>query len=446
MRTPSRRDFLKTAAAMRMLAPAGAASTLAAFNAMAATQKGKVKITDVKVMILQGPRTYTLVKVLTDSGLYGIGEGYGSPGVGVKEGILELRPYFIGKDPLDVEALYLGLGQRVDGSAHMLLRAVSGIEPAIWDLSGKILNVPVATLLGGSMRNSVRMYHDEGPRDMMDKASCREWADRMKTSPAGWTAFKIGPQLGGGRGGPGRGGAGGRGGEAGAAPGVGRPPQQTQRTGLATRDLSTKELIGIQQGFENIREAIGWDYDVMYHGNWSYNLISAIKLAQVLEPVKPLWIEDPLPPDYSDAWTHLTSVSKVPILTGENLGRRQTWVDFFSKKGFHIGQLDVRNVGGLLEAKKISDLADLNLIPMCSHNSASIVCNFAAVQWAASVRDFLAAETMIGNGTWMDDVILHDGPIVKNSHIALPDRPGIGVELNPDVVKAHLAPGESWWG
>src|SRR5579862_5734076 len=117
MRNLSRRDFLKTAAAVRAAALTGGGSTLATFNAMAATQKGKVKITDVKVMILQGPRTYTLVKVTTDSGLFGIGEGYGSPGVGVKEGILELRPYFIGKDPLDVETLYLGLGQRVDGSA-----------------------------------------------------------------------------------------------------------------------------------------------------------------------------------------------------------------------------------------------------------------------------------------------------------------------------------------
>jgi L-alanine-DL-glutamate epimerase-like enolase superfamily enzyme len=452
MQNSSRRDFLKTAAGLAALA--GGSSSMSTFHAMATTAKGKVKITDVKVMILQGPRTYTLVKVTTDSGLFGIGEGYGSPGVGVKEGILVLRPYFIGKDPLDVEALYLGLGQRVDGSAHMLLRAVSGVEPALWDLCGKILNVPVSTLLGGAMRNSVRMYHDEGPRDMMDKASCRDWADRMKAHPAGWTAFKIGPQRGGGgagrgsaAGASGGGGRGGRGGAAAAAADAGGADEaQTQRTGLATRELSTKELIDIQRGFENTREAIGWDYDIMFHGNWSYNLISAIKLAQALEAVKPLWIEDSLPPDYSDAWTHLTSVSKVPILTGENLGRRQTWVDFFSKKGVHIGQLDVRNVGGLLEAKKISDLADLNLIPMCSHNSASIVCNFAAVQWAASVRDFLAAETMIGNGTWMDDVILHDGPIVKNSHIALPDKPGIGIELNPDVVKAHLAPGENWWG
>ena len=112
-------------------------------------------------MMLQGPRSYTLIKVLTDSGLYGIGEGYGSPAVGVaKEGCPpKLRPYFIGKDPLEIDALYTGLGQRTDGSAHMLLRAVSGIEIALWDLAGKILNVPVVTLLGGKFRDRVRMYH-----------------------------------------------------------------------------------------------------------------------------------------------------------------------------------------------------------------------------------------------------------------------------------------------
>ena len=150
----------------------------------------------------------------------------------------------------------------------------------------------------------------------------------MKASPAGWTGFKMGAQRGGARGG--RGGPGAAPGRGGAR-GGGAPPvaggEVTQRTGLATRQLSTRELIDIQQGFENTREAIGWDYDIMFHGNWSFDLISAIKLAQALEPVKPLWIEDPLPPDYSNAWTHLTSVSKVPILTGENLGRRQTWVE-----------------------------------------------------------------------------------------------------------------------
>src|SRR6266436_3833918 len=164
----SRRRFLQTVSA----------GALASFHAQAAPERGRVKITDIKVMMLQGPSTYTLIKVLTDSGVYGIGEGYGSPGIGVKEGVLELRPYFIGKDPLEIDALYGGLGHRTDGSAHMLLRAVSGIEIALWDVAGKLLGVPVVTLLGGKFRDSVRMYHDEGPRNVLDTASCREWADR----------------------------------------------------------------------------------------------------------------------------------------------------------------------------------------------------------------------------------------------------------------------------
>lgn len=421
---PSRRDFLRSAALGAGTACAGG------FHALAATQKGKVKITGVKVMMLQGPRTYTLVKVTTDSGLYGIGEGYGSPGAGVKEGVLELRPHFIGKDPLDVEAIYVGLGQRVDGSAHMLLRAVAGVEMALWDLAGKILNVPTATLLGGQIHNRVRMYHDEGPHNMLDKSSCAEWAARMRESPQGWTGFKIGAP----RSAPSAG-------ASGQPAGVG----QTLRTGIAPRQLSRKELNDIRKGFENCREAIGWDRDIMFHAAWSFDLNSAIQLCEALEPVKPLWVEDPMPPEFSEEWVHLTAVSRVPILTGENLGRRQTWRDFFLKKGLHIGQLDIRNTGGLIESKKIADLAELCLVPMCAHNSAAVVGNIATVHWASTVRDFLAAETMIGTGGWMDDVIVHDGPLIKDSHITVPDKPGMGVELNPDVVKAHLAKGEVYW-
>src|SRR3989454_8268715 len=98
----SRRRFLQ----------ALSAGALAPFRALAAPERGRVKITDIRVMMLQGPRTYTLIKVITDSGVYGIGESYGSPGVGVKEGVLELRQYFIGKDPLEIDALYAGLGPR----------------------------------------------------------------------------------------------------------------------------------------------------------------------------------------------------------------------------------------------------------------------------------------------------------------------------------------------
>src|SRR6202050_3913243 len=169
------------------------ATSLAGFEALAAPERGRTRISDMRAMVLQGPRTYTFVKVVTDAGVYGIGEGYGSPGVGVKAGVLKLRPYFLGKDPLEIEALYNGLGNRVDGSANMLLRAASAIEIALWDLAGKLLNQPVATLLGGRYRERVRVYHDDGPANMLDRANCNEWADKMKGDPAGWTAFQVTP-------------------------------------------------------------------------------------------------------------------------------------------------------------------------------------------------------------------------------------------------------------
>jgi L-alanine-DL-glutamate epimerase-like enolase superfamily enzyme len=185
MRSINRRNFL------RALATVPAVPGLFHYEALAAPEIGRVKIRDIKTMMIQGPRTYTLVKVETDSGLYGIGEGYGSPGVGVKEQILALKPDLVGKDPLEIGAIYTGLGTRTDGSAHSLMRAVSGIEIALWDLAGKIIGLPVTTLLGGKFRDSVRMYYDSGPRDMFDRASCREWADMVKSDPGGWTAFKI---------------------------------------------------------------------------------------------------------------------------------------------------------------------------------------------------------------------------------------------------------------
>ncbi|HYM11763.1 MAG TPA: mandelate racemase/muconate lactonizing enzyme family protein, partial [Bryobacterales bacterium] len=140
MRSCSRRSFLASLAALP------AASLLSRYHLLAAAEKGKVKIRDVKVVVFQGPRTYTLVRVDSDAGLYGIGEAYGSPGVGVKEQVLALKPAVIGKDPLEIDAIYVGLATRTDGSAHALMRAVSGIEMALWDLAGKILGAPAATL------------------------------------------------------------------------------------------------------------------------------------------------------------------------------------------------------------------------------------------------------------------------------------------------------------
>jgi L-alanine-DL-glutamate epimerase-like enolase superfamily enzyme len=406
MSATSRRGFLR----------AVSAGALSVFDLHAAGERGRAKIADIKVMVLQGPRTYTLVKVISDQGVFGIGEAYGSPAVGIKEAILELRSELIGKDPLDIEPLTSALRAHTDTQ----LRAISGIELATWDLAGKLLGVPVCTLLGGRYRDRVRVYHDEGPKNMLDRASVQEWADRMKSHPAGFTAFKV------------------------------SPPRSNAAADRAhdrsNRMLTSRELREIRLGLETCRNAIGQDYDLLIHCDAEFNFGAAMQLAQAVAPAQPLAIENPMPVMYSDAWPKLVAGSPVPILVGEGPLQRQDLKDFITNYGCHMAQLDVRNTGGLLEAKKIADLAETFHLPVAARNTGSIVCNMATVQWAAAVRDFVAAETLVGRGNWMDDLIVHDGPVVRDGHIVVSEKPGLGFDLNADVVKANLAKGEKYWG
>ena len=414
MNTQTRRRFFQS------LAVTSRASFLSRYHLLAAAERGKVKIRDVKAMMLQGPRTYTLVKIESDSGLFGIGEGYGSPGVGVKEQVLALKPQLVGQDPLEIETIYVRLGTRTDGSAHALMRAVSGIEMALWDLAGKILGVPASTLLGGRFRDKVRMYDHMAPKNMLDKASCREWAQRVRENPSGFTCHKFGfPHT---------------------------DPAQDPGRDLSNRLLSTRELTNIRRGFENCREAIGWDHDLMVHCHWEYDLRTSIEMARAVEDVRPVWLEDPMPVAYAESWRRLVAASNVPICTGENWMRANDALPFVINHGCDILHPDLRNSGGFLENKKMASLADFFYLPMANHNTGSVVNTMATVQWASSIRDYVACETVVGRRDWMDDVIVHDGLVVKNGFIEAPTKPGLGIELNPDVVKAHLVPGETWWG
>ena len=415
----SRRAFLGGASA----------ACLARYHELAAAEKKRLQIRDVRTMTLQGAsRTYVLVKVVADDGVYGIAEAYGSPGVAVKEQILALKPGLIGKDPLEIDTLYTFLdhrakdlsGTRTDGSAHNLMRAASGIEMALWDLAGKALGVPTATLLGGRFRQRVRVYDHAAPRNMLDKASCREWAERVKANPAGFTAHKFGfPHT---------------------------SPSTDKARDPANRVLTTKELIQIRQGFENCREAIGWDHDILVHCHWEYDMRTAVQIAEAVEPIKPLWLEDPLAVEYSEMWTQLCQSVRVPICTGENLARRQGFRDFILRRGCDILHPDLRNSGGFLETKRIADMADVFGLPMANHNTGSQLNTWATCQWAASIRDYMTCETVTGAGGWMDQLLLLDGPYIQEGFVRVTDKPGLGAELNPDVAKAHLATGETWWG
>jgi L-alanine-DL-glutamate epimerase-like enolase superfamily enzyme len=420
MQTPvSRRRFLSLAAGVPVLGR---------LHELAAQQKARPKITDVQVMVLQGGRTYNLVKIVSDSGIYGIAEAYGTPGFGVKEQILSLKPWLVGKNPLEIDVIYTTLGERspnlsgtrTDGSAHNFMRAASGIDMALWDLAGKTLGVPISTLLGGKFRDRVRVYDHAAPRNMRDKASCREWADKCKSHPSGFTAHKFGL------------------------------PRSNSEVDLArdpgNRLLTTRELINIAKGFENCREAIGWDHDILVHCHWEFDLRTSIQIAEAIHPMKPLWLEDPLGVDYSESWKRLADASPVPICMGENLARRQGFKDFILNAACDILHPDLRNSGGFLETKRIADLADMYGLPMATHNTGSQLNTWATCQWAGAIRDFMTCETVTGTGNWMDQVLQLDGPYIQNGFIRISDKPGLGCDLNPDTVKAHLAEGERWWG
>jgi L-alanine-DL-glutamate epimerase-like enolase superfamily enzyme len=182
------------------------------------------------------------------------------------------------------------------------------------------------------------------------------------------------------------------------------------------------------------------------HCHWEYDLRTAIQIADAVESIRPVWLEDPLPVDYSESWKRLCAVSKVPICMGENLARREGFKDFILNQGCDILHPDLRNAGGFLETKRIADMAHVFGLPMANHNTGSQVCTYASAQWAASIRDYIALETITGEGGWMDQVLLLDGPYIKDGFIQVTDKPGLGIELNPDVVRAHLASGETWWG
>lgn len=406
-------------------------------SVLAAAERVGTTISDVHTMTVQGPtRTYVFVKIDTADGQFGIAEGYGSPGMSVADQVLAMKLGLIGKNPLEIDQIYTFLGpysenfsgSRTDGSAHGLMRAASAIEMALWDLAGKLLDTPTSILMGGQFRDHTRVYDHSAPRDMFDKGSCREWADQVRADPSGFTAHKIGvprtdPFWSS---------------EANA--------QGDNAHDVSNRQLTTRELIRVTQGFENIREAIGWDHDIMVHCHWEYNLRTSIELANAVAPIKPLWLEDPLPVDYTDSWKRLTEASPVPIHTGENLVRREGFLPFIINIGCDIVNPDLRNSGGFLETKRIADMATLYGIPMTTHNTASQLHTYQVCQWAASIRDFMSCETVTGRGGWMDEVLQLDGPYIEKGYIRVHNRAGTGVDLNRSVVEAHLAEGQHWWG
>jgi len=395
---------------MALALPAG--PWLARYEAMAAPARGAIKITSVKALQLDFQGDGCLVRIETDAGI----TGYGETGVDARMArarIPQLR--LVGADPLSIERHF----QSMTGMIHPFLPPIpliSGIDIALWDLAGKILEVPVYKLMGGPLRNTVPMYsHGDFLKDMSSPASCRDWAQMIKEQPEGFSAYKIEPNQ--------------------------ALPNQTVGP-VAT----TAQLRLISRGFANVREAVGDSIDIAVHCHNQWDTPSAIAVSRVTESINPLFIEDPLSSvEFCEGWMAIKRATRAPILTGEKLELVKQYKPFVDSQAVDIIHPDISFAGGISGLRKIADYAMLYRTPMALHNIGSLVRTYASVHLAASIPNFYRSECRLGRpGRMYEKMALNKPPVIKNSQFQLPEGPGLGLEIDSAFMKEHTPAGEDW--
>lgn len=384
--------------------------------------KSGIKITDIKSMQLRQMYGQSLIKIETNAGIYGVGEA-GASGPMVRAHLKYLKPILIGADPLEIEKLFTQMVNLMH-PYRPNIATISGIDIALWDLAGKILGRPVSKLLSGRYRDEVSMYINSGPSNLLDPESCRTWAEAVKSAPEGWHTLKV------------------------CFFGVVRDhypdPENVQNRRCPM--LTQRKIELVRRAFENCRVALGDDIDFIIHCHNELDLPSSISLAQAVAPYRPLCIEDPLPVDYSDSWSKLTEASPVRIETGEKLELEKEFLPFIVNRAVDMIQPDIVFAGGITGLRRIAELADLFYIPIMTHNVGSLVQNMATAHFGASTRNFVMSETCIGQRN--HDVIYDMGVDkieIRDGKLKVPDRPGLGIELNPHALRSYLDEGEEYW-
>jgi L-alanine-DL-glutamate epimerase-like enolase superfamily enzyme len=410
MTSLSRRDLLRVAVALP------AAGLFARCRAMAAPNVNRVKITNVRAMAIRNIAGNCLIRIDTDSGLTGYGEA-GATGPMARARIETMKGSLIGKDPLPIEVHFHNMTTLMHTyMAH--IPTISGIDMALWDLAGKIIGAPVSTLLGGPFRDAIPMYSHGLNLNMLDKSSCRDWAQRIKEMPEGFTAFKNGID-----------------------PLLGVPAARFAPT------LTTQQLRNVARGYANCREAVGDDIDIAVHCHNELDTPSAMAVAKAVEPMNPLFIEDALNPPFSEAWMALRRSTRVPLLTGEKLEMVRGFKPFLDNQAVDIIHPDLAFAGGITGTRKIADYAAQFRIPVALHNVGSLVLTYANAHFGGSIQNFYRSESQLGRpGRYIEGMAAGNPPDVRKGLLQVPTGPGLGLEINPDFLRKNLAPGEEYWG
>lgn len=404
----TRRDFLRVAAGAGALAP---------FEAFAAPARKQFKITAIKALQLKQLRT--LIRVDTDAGVSGFGECAGSgpyarAAIETLEGPRLPHLGLIGKDPLAIRVLFHNMFYAY-AQRRREMKVYSGIDMALWDLAGKILNQPVSKLLGGNFRDEIQLYSHCGGGDFQSKSEWRDRAANLKHDPRGFKAFKVDIHH-----------------------ALGWNMQEF------TPSIGPQDAAKVHRAYTLAREAFGDDIDIIVHCHCELDTTSAIRVAQAVEEIKPLYFEDPLAPNFSEAWMALRRSTRLPIMTGENIELVDQALPFLQHQAVDILQPDIINSGGITGTRMIAEAAAMYRTPISLHNVSGLLLDAASQQLAAAVFDCPRIECLrtADEIPWAKPNPLE----IRNGRMKVSTAPGLGVELDQEYLKANRAEGEPWWG
>jgi galactonate dehydratase len=352
-------------------------------------------------------RNWVFVKVVTDqAGLFGWGEASLEWKTRAVVGAVEdFAPMLIGEDPRNIEHIYQKLYRHSFFRMGVIgMSAISGLEQACWDIFGKSTGMPVYRLLGGEVRNKVRMYTHLGGGDMkavyqtFDAQPLIDLAHKVVAR--GYTALKV----------------------------VFVPYSEPLMGRQYVRQFASM--------FEKLRLAVGDDIDIMidFHGRTSPAM--AIQYIHAIEEFSPYFCEEPVPPENIPAMRQVREAVRAPIATGERLVSRFEFRELCEQQACHIVQPDLCHCGGLLEAKKIAAAAETYYMGVAPHNPLGPIANAAALHFALSTPNFLIQEDMLTDVPWRWDVVKH-GLKMENGYWVKAETPGLGIEVDEAEAAKH---------
>ena len=385
----------------------------------------ELKITDLRVATIVGaPMTCPLIRIDTNQGLSGYGE--------VRDGAsgtyaLFLKSRILGENPCNVDRLFRKIKQF--GGPARQAGGVCGVEMALWDLAGKAFGVPAYQMLGGKFRDAVRLYADTAEHE-----DPREQGLRLKARmEQGFTYLKqdFGVDL------------------LRNVPGaLGKPTGMSYsgRDGVmhpfAGLSITEMGVAWLSDWVGAVREVIGPEVPLSSDHYGHIDVNSCIRLARAMEKHNLAWMEDMVPWQFGELMKQIRDAVDVPILTGEDIFLKEDFARLVEMGAVDMIHPDLASSGGLLETKKIGDHAMEHGVAMAMHFAGSPVSFMANLHCATATENFVALEHHSVDVPWWEDLVTGiEKPIFRKGFALAPDRPGLGIELVEEVVKAHLKPG-----